>query len=68
MDVPQTVTEAIANGSFFGLGVAAENMSSARTVPYAEIYHARTAVMATPVEHLQQAAEDEKRRHDPEEA
>lgn len=57
-----TVTEALAKGSFLIAGVPALNMSTARIVPYAELYQARTAVMETPVEHLQQAAEDEKHR------
>ena len=36
--------------------------SNARHVPYAELYQGQSGLIETPIEHLQRAAEDERRR------
>lgn len=36
--------------------------SSARNIPYSELYSGRTGLMETPIEYLQRAAEDEEQR------
>jgi len=60
---PLTLTEAQSSGS---LRVILQNTpttrSNSRIIPYIELYHGRTSVMETPVEHRQRAAEDERRR------
>ena len=63
MELPATLTEAQSRNGFLmvtlGLG---SNYSSGRHIPYAERYRASTGLMETPIERLQRAAEDEKRR------
>lgn len=59
-----TLTEAQAASGIIELsrGVNTAHLSNAREVPYAEIYRERTAIMESPIERIQRAAEDEHRR------
>lgn len=61
---PQTVTEAQLQSQYavVFIGIDANSSSTARVVPYAELYRSRTGLMETPVEHLQEAAKDEEAR------
>lgn len=60
----KTLTEAQNRGGLVVVsqGENATYLSSARLVPYAEMYQGRTAIIETPAERLQRAGEDEARR------
>ena len=63
----KTLTEALASGQvveiYRGLSAASfASFSSAREIPYAEVYRERTGIVETPIERMQRAAEDEARR------
>jgi len=45
-------------------GTNTAHLSSAREVPYVEIYRQSTGLIETPIERIQKAAEDEARRSD----
>lgn len=45
-----------------GHNAATAFLSTARSIPYSELYRQRTATMETPAENLQRAAEDEAKR------
>jgi hypothetical protein len=42
---------------------AASLSANSREIPYAELYAQRTGLIETPIQRLQQAAEDEAERH-----
>lgn len=61
--MPNTLTEALARNRDWVVRLNAESTeSSARVIPYAEIYRGSTGTMETPIEHMQQAGQDEIRR------
>lgn len=63
--LPKTLTEAQAKAGYLLLysAVNASNYSTARTIPYAEVYRERTSAgIETPEEHIQRAGEDQQKR------
>jgi hypothetical protein len=61
--LPELLTEAKRmSGVVVVLGVGTGSLSNARIVPYVERYSARTGLWETPEQHLQRAADDERRR------
>lgn len=60
----KTLTEAQAEAGVIVVyrGVNTAHLSSAREIPYAEIYQQSTGLIETPIERIQRAAEDEARR------
>ena len=67
--LPKTLTEAQAAGGLVLIshGANVSQLSNSRFVPYAESYRQHTAIIETPIERIQQAAEDEARRQKAEE-
>jgi hypothetical protein len=63
----KTLTEAQAAGGIIVISSAinAAHLSSARQVPYAEMYRQRTGIIETPIEHIQRAVQDEAKRLHP---
>lgn len=59
--MPKTLTDAIVMSGVVAMYVG-ENLSSARTVPYAEFYRQQTGLIETPVQMIQRAADDEEKR------
>jgi hypothetical protein len=58
-----TLTEAQSRGGYSVVFVGdSRNQSNSRTIPYAEVYRERSSVMETPAEHIQKAAEEDKRK------
>jgi hypothetical protein len=62
--MPETLTEAVAQAGLIVIRrtVNASNLSTAREIPYSEIYRQSTGLIESPVERLQRAADDEARR------
>ena len=64
---PTTFTEAAYRS---GMGIVSTLIdgtyfSNSRLIPYRELYRDRTALIESPADHLQRAAEDEARRSNP---
>ena len=62
MDLPATYTESCKNNVVAVFVGAGKTYSNSRYIPYAERYRASVAVMETPIEHIQKAAQDEEKR------
>jgi hypothetical protein len=60
---PITLTSAQNKASIrVNLVIGSDACCNSRIMPYSELYRQRTGVIETPIEHLQKAADDEKRR------
>ena len=58
-----TLTEAASRGQLLSISEFEEVKSNnSRVVPYRDSYRDRTALMETPIEYLQRAAEDDEKR------
>ena len=63
-DLSHTLTEAQSRSGLYVLLLDGSRTSTnARHIPYAEEYRAATGIIQSPIDRLQQAAEDEKERH-----
>lgn len=57
MSVPKTLTEAInSQPAFVNIVAASETSTTAREIPYSEIYRESTGIRETPVQRLQRLA------------
>lgn len=59
--IPITITEAQIQTRIFAVSATSDyTESSARTIPYFDLYRSRNSIMETPAQQIQKAAEDEK--------
>lgn len=62
MKTERTITEALASSPVFFRADVPSNSANVRQIPYSEIYRGATAAIETPLDRLQRAVDDERRR------